>query len=186
MKLAVTVILIVCMLSGCKPGDDLLEQATGLRKTILAANGCTFQTVITADYDDVLYTFQMDCIGDSTGAIRFTVTDPETISGITGTISREMSALTFDDKILSFPMLAEDQLTPVSAPWIFYNTLRSGYITGCSREGDGFCIYIDDSFEENPLHLEITTDSQMQPSFAEIIWQDRRILSMDIRGFTVQ
>ena len=186
MKLAVTVLLIVCILCGCKPGDDFLDQTIDMRKTILDAECCTFQAVITADYGDVLYTFQMECTGDSTGALQFTVTDPETISGITGTISRERTALTFDDKVLASPILADNQLSPVSGPWIFLNTLRSGYLTGCSREDDGFCIYIDDSFEEYPLHLEIATDLQMHPVSAQIIWQDRRILSMDIRDFTVR
>ena len=88
--------------------------------------------------------------------------------------------------MLAFPVLADDQLTPVSAPWIFLNSLRSGYLTGCSREEDGICIYIDDSFEENALHLEIYTDENMTPVRAEIIWQDRRVLSIDIRNFTLQ
>lgn len=185
MKFA-AVILIMCLLCGCSTGDDAFEQAMDLRKELLEADHCSFLAVITADYGNTLYTFQMQCTADNAGNLQFSVIDPETIAGITGSISQESTGLTFDDKVLAFPILADGELTPISAPWIYINTLRSGYLTGCSTEENGYTIYIDDSFEENPLHLVIHTDENMTPKDAEIIWQERRILSMDIRDFTIQ
>lgn len=186
MKVAVAVILIVCLFCGCGAENDHMDLAMELRKKLLEAQSCSFTAVITADYGDALYTFHMACAANSAGSLQFTVTDPETIAGITGSISRDSAALTFDDKVLAFPMLADGELSPVSAPWIFLNTLRSGYLTGCSQEKDGLCIYIDDSFEDNPLHLMIYTDQDAVPVSAEIIWQERRILTLDIRDFTIQ
>ena len=174
------------MLCGCTTEDACTQQALAFRETLLSAQSCTFHSEITAHYDDYLYTFQMDCTADATGNLHFTVTDPDTIAGISGTISQEGAALTFDDKVLAFPMLADGQLTPVSAPWIFLKTLRSGYLTGCSTLDDRNWLYIDDSYEDNPLHLEIQTDDQMVPQWAEIIWKDRRILSVRITSFKIQ
>lgn len=185
MKIA-AVILVVCLLCGCGAGDEQLEQAMDLRKKLLESQICSFTAVITADYGDAVYTFQMECNTDKEGTLHFTVTDPETIAGITGSISQDRAALTFDDKVLAFPMLADGELTPVCAPWIFMNTLRSGYINGCCEEKSGICIYIDDSFKEKPLHLMIYTDQNSIPVAAEIIWQERRILTLDIRDFTIQ
>lgn len=185
MKFAAAVVLIVCLLSGCGTQDDLLDQAMDLRKSILEAQSCSFQAVITADYGDVLYTFQMECSSDSNGNLQFTVTDPATICGITGSISDDGGCLTYEDKVLAFPMLADGELTPVSAPWLFINTLRSGYLNGCSEEDSSLCIYIDDSYEEDPLRLEVYTDQKTIPIRAEIIWQEQRILSLDIRNFTI-
>ena len=180
------VFLVVCLLCGCGAGDDALDQAMDLRKQLLEADGCSFLTVVTADYAEAIYTFQMQCSADNTGALKFTVTDPETIAGITGNIAQDKAALTFDDKVLAFPMLADGELTPVSAPWIFLNTLRSGYLKGCSKDDDGITIYIDDSFEENPLHLLIRLDENMTPIYADIVWQERRILSLDVCDFKLQ
>lgn len=185
MKFAVILVLISCLILGCSSEDRQLDQAMDLRKSILDADSCSFHAVITADYGDEVYSFQMECDADSTGVLRFSVTDPETISGIAGQITGEEASLTFDNTVLAFPMLAEGQLTPVSAPWIFLNALRGGYLTGCSREEEGICIYIDDSYEENALHLEICTDENTVPVRAEIIWKDRRVLSMDIRNFAL-
>lgn len=186
MKLAAVVLILISTLTGCASEETLLHKATDLRKRILESEACVFHAVITADYVEAIYTFQMDCTADQTGKMSFTVTDPETIAGISGAISENQSELTFDDQVLVFPMLSEGQLTPVSAPWIFLNTLRGGYLTGCSKEGDGFCIYIDDSYEEYPLHLLIQTDKDMVPVFAEIIWQEQRVLSIDVRNFSLQ
>lgn len=186
MKFGVTVLLVICVLSGCSQKNDQLKQATELRNSILSSSSCNFEAIITADYGDVIYSFQMGCHVDEKGNLSFSVKDPESIAGITGQISKENAALTFDDKILAFPLLADGQLTPVSAPWIFYSTLRSGYISGCSGYGDGLCLYIDDSYEENPLHLEIYTDSKLQPIHADFFWNHQRVLSADIRNFTIQ
>lgn len=186
MKFGVAVLLVICVLSGCSQKNDQLKQATELRNSILSSSSCNFEAIITADYGDVIYSFQMGCHVDEKGNLSFSVKDPESIAGITGQISKENAALTFDDKILAFPLLADGQLTPVSAPWIFYSTLRSGYISGCSCYGDGLCLYIDDSYEENPLHLEIYTDSQLTPIHADFFWNHQRVLSADIRYFTIQ
>ena len=66
MKIA-AVILIISLLCGCGAGDDALDQAIDLRKNLLEANTCSFHAVITADYADEVYTFQMQCSADSTG-----------------------------------------------------------------------------------------------------------------------
>lgn len=186
MKRAVALVLIVCTLLGCGAKDDSLEQAMELRTQILNAEKCSFQAVVTADYGDALYTFQMACEADSSGNLAFTVLDPETISGITGSISQEKAALTFDDKVLAFPMLADGQITPVSAPWLFLNSIRSGYLAGCGQLDGGISIYIDDSFGEKPVRAEIVTDEEFNPIHADIIWQDRRVLSVNIQNFTIQ
>lgn len=186
MRIVSAVIMLVCLLSGCRATDDQLDRALELRKNILEAESCAFQAIITADYSDALYTFQIECITDKIGDLQFKVNDPESISGITGSISQDNASLTFDDSILAFPMLADGQLTPVSSPWIFMKALRSGYLTACSEAGEGLCIYIDDSYEENPLHLEVYTDQNTVPIHVDIVWQERRVLSLDIQNFVLQ
>ena len=182
----VAVLLIACILSGCGIKDDFLDQALELREKIIVSDGCTFETTITADYGDMLYTFQMDCIVDSEKNVMFTVTAPETISGVTGMISKDSSELTFDDTALAFPILADDQLTPVCVPWVFVNALTSGYISGCSKEAIGFCLYIDDNIVERPLHLEVFLDETLNPYRVDLFWNQQRVISADIHNFIIQ
>lgn len=176
------VIFVIILLTGCKSTDSELSRAMALRQRLLGSS-CTFDAVITADYGDKVYTFNMNCQADSQGDLTFTVTDPQTISGITGTVTQQGGHLTFDGKALAFQMLADGQVTPVSAPWILIRTLRGGYLSACGADGDNLRIAIDDSYEENALHLDIWINSQDVPIRGDILWQGQRVVSLEVRNF---
>ena len=153
------------------------------RSRLLAAQGCQFRVRITADYGDALHVFSADCRGDSSGELSFCITQPETLSGISGTISDAGGKLTFDDTALSFPLLADDQLSPVSAPWIFLKTLRSGYLTSACLEEDLLRLTIDDSYEADALQLDIWMKEETVPIRTDILYDGKRILSLEIENF---
>ena len=183
MKRIVVILLAVIFLNGCSGENSELEQALSLRRRLLEAQGCAFEAVITADYGSKIYTFRMNCQGDKDGNLRFSVLEPDTISGITGIISQLGGKLTFDDQVLLFEMLADGQLSPVSAPWILLQSLRSGYIKSCGVDGDGIRIQLNDSYNEEALHVDVWTDATMLPIRGEIVYAGRRILSVDVENF---
>ena len=127
----------------------------------------------------------MDCITDSSGDVRFSITKPDSISGICGTLSAEGGKLLFDETALSFDLLAEEQLTPVSAPLILIGTLRKGYITSACSEDGQIRLSINDSYKENPLRLDIWLDTDHLPEHADILFEGRRILSLHVRKFSI-
>ena len=184
MRKLLAVFFAVVFLSGCSGEDQSLDKAMSMRARLLDSQGCSFRAVITADYGDKLYEFVMQCSTDSEGALSFTVTSPETIAGITGTISSGEGKLIFDDQALVFSLLADGQVTPVSAPWIFIKALRSGYLSACTKTENGLRLAVDDSYEEDALHLDIWTDETEIPIYCEILWQGRRVVSLDIKNFT--
>ena len=183
MKRIVAVLCLLVLLTGCAGQEDALNRAMELRAKVLAQS-IQFETDITADYGDKTYTFSAKCSVDSGGNLTFTVTKPETISGISGSVSASGGKLTFDGKAVSFPLLADDQITPVSAPWVLVKTLRSGYLTSCGMDGDLIRLAIDDSYADDALHLDIWLDENDLPVRGEILWQGRRILSLDVKNFS--
>lgn len=185
MKRFLGVLALAVLLTGCAGAKKEVERGMALRTKLLEGNGCSFSADITADYGDKLYSFSMDCQGNDKGELSFTVTLPETISGITGVITREEGRLTFDDRALAFPLLADDQLTPVSAPWIFLKTLRSGYLTSAGIQGEQLRLTIDDSYREDALHLDIWLDGKDVPQRCEILYGGRKILSLAVRDFQI-
>ena len=174
----------VVFLCGCSGAHNEMDQALQLRRKLLESEGCTFTAVVTADYGDAVYTFTMDCAADKAGRVSFEVTQPESIAGVTGFFSEQSGALTFDDQVLAYPPLTDEQITPVSSPWLLIRTLRSGYLTSCGSTSEGMCIAMDDSYQENALHLDIWTDETNEPVRCEILYKGRRILSMRVNGFT--
>lgn len=184
MKRFSLLLVLTILLSGCTSGDSQLKQATELRTQLIEAQSCSFYATISADYDTHIYTFQVSCdVKDDT--LRFRVNSPESISGITGEFTSSGAALTYDDVVLAFPVLAEGQLSPVSSLWVFWNSLKSGYLAGCGSNDNGFLLSIDDSYEEYPLHLDIQLDPQGIPVGAEIYWQQQRVILLEIYNFTI-
>ena len=179
----ISLVLMAVLLCGCAGKNQELDQALELRTQLLAAEGCSFQAVVTADYSDKTYTFTVDYQSDSQGNVTFTVKEPETIQGITGSISSEGGKLTFDDKALAFDLLADGQVTPVSAGYLLVKTLRSGYVRSCGKAGDNIQLLIDDSYHEDALLLDILLGRENLPVSAEILYKDRRFLSLDIKNF---
>ena len=147
MKRLLAFVVMLIFITGCSSSSNI-DNALTLRNQILNSNGCSFDAVIYADYGETIHTFSMHCQTDSSGKLLFEVTDPETISGITGEFSLQGGKLTFDNTALAFKPLTDDQISPVSAPWILLHTLRSGYITSAGKDGDLTRISVDDSYEE--------------------------------------
>ena len=183
MKRIAAIVLCLLVLTGCGTGASEIDGAMDLRQKLLDAGGCEFDCVIWADYIDVVHKFSLHCSFDKTGSLSFQVTEPESIRGITGVIDSEGGKLTFDDQALVFQLMADGYISPVSAPWVFMKTLRSGYIHGCGKDGEGMRMILHDSYEENPLQIDVWTDAGANPVRSEILWQGRRILSLDVSNF---
>ena len=179
------VLAMVLLLTGCDNARSHIDRGLQLRADLLAADSCSFTAEITADYGDILHSFEMDCTGDSNGDLTFCVIQPDSIAGISGKITDEGGLLTFDDTALEFPLLADGQLSPVSSPWIFLKTLRSGYLTSAGADGELLRLTIDDSYEEDALHLDIWLNGENLPVRADILYDGRRILSLVIRDFRI-
>ena len=177
------ILMMNIILSGCTQKDDTLDRTMELRNRMLTANGCTFTAEITADFGEELYSFTMNCSCDHNGNMAFEVMEPDAISGITGQFGDTYSDLTFDGYVLAFPRLADGRVTPVSAPWIFVQSLRSGYICGYLQNEDETAVMINDTYEDEALELTIWLDMKNIPEFAEIVWQGRRVLSLRINDF---
>lgn len=173
------------VLTGCSNTSSEIERGMALRSKLLQADSCSFDAEITADYGDSLYTFAMSCQGNTKGDVAFSVTSPESIAGITGVIDDEGGKLTFEDVALQFDTMADDQVTPVVAPWIFLKTLRSGYLTSACTEDGQIRLTMDDSYEEDALQLDIWLTEDEIPVRAEILYDGRRILSLNVENFVI-
>lgn len=186
MKRAGALMCLLLLLTGCSGRSGEIQRGMAFRGKLLAGDGCSFDAEITADYGDKLYTFSMECQGDAQGKLSFTVTQPDSIAGITGTASESGGALTFDDVALQFDLMADGQVSPVSAPWLFLKTLRSGYLTSAGMEGDLLRLTIDDSYADDALQLDIWLNADDQPVRAEILYDGRRILSLTVTNFEIR
>ena len=176
---------LLLLLPGCSSENREMEAAMHFRESLLAAQSCSFETEITADYGDSLSQFRMGCQADATGKTAFEILQPDTIAGIRGNISYAGGELTFEDSALYFDLLTDDQLTPVSAPWILMKALRAGYITSVCREEALLRVTVDDSYDSDALTLDVWLEEDRIPVRADIFWDNRRILSLTVENFVL-
>ena len=175
-------LVLVMLLAGCAGENDQINRALALRARVQQMK-VSFDVDMTADYGDKTYDFSMNCKGDMEGNLSFTVTEPESIAGITGTISKGSGKLTFDDQMLVFEMLSDGLLSPVCGPWTMLKALQGGYLTSCGTEGDALRVTIDDSYKDKALHLDIWLGEGDIPKRCEIYWEGRRLLTMNVKNF---
>ena len=181
----IAVLLVSVFLSGCGRSSTELDNALTLRNQVSSAQKCSFNAIITAEYDDAINSFELKCEAAGNDPLRFEVISPDTIAGITGMISQSNGNLTFDDEMLAFELIVDGRLSPVSAPWLFLRVLKSGYIIACGSEGDGSHIQIEDTYAGEKILIDLYTDRENHPIRADLIWNGKRTLSIIIHSFSV-
>ena len=184
MRRVLSLLLFLFMFAGCSGAQEDIDRALHFRQGLLKQSGCRFACNLSADYGDILYQFGLDCQSDDKGNVTFTVTAPDSISGITGTISASGGKIKFDDSVLGFPILSEDLPTPLSAPWLFMTALRSGYIRTSDTNDGKLSLTIADTYDEDAILLQVQFNNKEVPVACGFIWKGRQILSMKITSFT--
>lgn len=183
MKIRVISLCMLLFLSGCDASAQI-ERGMALRSALLRSDS-SFETRITADYGDKTFTYSMQCAFTDNGDMTFTVTAPETIAGITGSVTDDSGMLTFDDTALQFPLMADEQVSPVTAPWVMMKALRSGYLTSAGEDEGFLRLTINDTYEEDALQVDIWLNDQDLPVRAEMVYDGLRILSMDVENMQI-
>ncbi|MBR3978069.1 MAG: hypothetical protein IKJ94_00405 [Oscillospiraceae bacterium] len=162
-----------------------MEQALKFRNSLQQASSVSLDAVITADYESIIHTFKMNCLWDTGDQMKFTVLEPDSISGIAGTISQESGKILFDDKALFFETMADGQVSPISATWLMMRAMKSGYIKGAGSSEGGYLVQLDDSYNENALNLNLQLNEACEPMSAEIFYDGRRVVSISVENFKI-
>lgn len=179
-------LLLATLICGCAGHNDAFDKAMQLRTSLLSGQGCRFEAVVTADFGEQSTSFSLQCEADRQGELTFTVVQPQTLSGIAGRVDAERGTLCFADTALTFPLLADGLLSPVSGAWVLVNALRSGYVRSCAEEGNLVRLTVDDSYQADALMLDIWIDGTTGPVQADIYEENRRILTVQIENFALR
>lgn len=177
--------LTALLLTGCGNGGQApMDQALAFRARLLEAGGCSFLTEVTADFGTHTYDFTMSCQTDGEGVLSFTVTAPESISGIGGTVSGESGTISYGETVLAIPSLAQGRLSPVAAPYALSQCWRAGYIATCGTQETMTHFSVETRFLEEPITTETWLDTELGvPLRAEICYNNQRIVTLTFSGF---
>ena len=173
---------ILLFLGACDREEEHLSTAIDFRARLVQAGGCSFEAEILADFGDTAQSFRLACDTDAQGKIQLTILEPETLAGITATVSEGGGRLNYEGLSVMLGSLADNTLAPAAAPGLILESWLSGYILWAGenegiyqvtyqQELDGVLFQID-TFLKNNL-----------PISAEVCYNNYRVLEMKIEEF---
>ncbi len=185
LKLAAVLMILLCLLSACGSKETASLQAPmDFRSQLLQAGACTFRAEITADYEDAVYDFSVDCECTMDGTATVTVFEPQSIAGITAQIKDGGNELVFDEMAVAFEPLADGNAAPVCAPALTVDAWANAYISAVGSEGEWLRVTYERGYGSEQMIVDCWFDEKNVPICAEICYNNQTVLKLDISQFS--
>ena len=175
--------MLYALLFGCAREETYLEPAIEFRAALLQAGGCRFHAKIEADFGDRVETFSVDCDFSADGTARLTVTEPESIAGVTAAVTERGGKITYDGMAVDFGLLANGNVSPAAAPALTALCWQGEYISAAGTEEDVYRVTYEKAFDEKRLQIDTCFKNDL-PFFAEVCYNNQRILKLDISDYS--
>lgn len=177
-----TLLCLLLCLSACGGEENAVSPAIEFRAALVQANGCSFQAEIEADFGDYTQRFTVVCETATDGTAKLTLLAPETIAGITATVSDIGGKITYDGMAAEFGLLANGEVAPAAAPALAAQCWTSEYIDSAGYE-EGLCrVTYEKGFDEKKLIVDTWFENEV-PIYAEMCYNNQRILRLTISDF---
>ena len=175
--------MLCALLFGCANEETYLEPAIEFRAALLQAGGCRFHAQIEADYGDRVETFAVDCDCSSDGTANLTITEPESIAGITASVTERGGKITYDGMSVEFVLLANGNVSPAAAPALTALCWSGEYISAAGWDGDLYRVTYEKDFDEKRLQIDTYFKNDL-PIFSEVCYNNQRILKLEISDYS--
>ena len=183
MRRLTLLLLCLSLLTACKGEESALSQANVFRGQLLSQGGCSFTARIQADYEQEIHDFTLACHGSAQGDMTLEVLAPESISGITATVGSGSGKLSYEGLSLGFPLMAQGQISPVSAPAEVLSCWLEAFILSAGDQGGFYRASYEKKLCNNALLVDTYFENGI-PISADLWYNSTKILHMDILEFS--
>lgn len=172
----------ILLLGGCGSEESSVSPAIEFRAALVQAGGCGFEAQIEADFSDSIQRFTVSCAATTDGTTSLTILEPETLAGITATVTEQGGSVTYDGMAAEFGLLANGELAPAAAPALAVLCWTSEYIASAGYEEELYRVTYEKGFDEKLLLVD-TWFKNAIPICAEVCYNNQRILKLTISDF---
>lgn len=175
-------LLLLFCLTGCDSEESVENNALKFRTKMMQVQQCRITANITADYGNKVYKFSVDSEITPEGTV-LKILAPEEIAGISAVISDDGTRLEYEGISLEFGEMANGNIMPVASAQMLYECWTSAYISAVGKDGDLERVTYLRGYEDNQLTVDTWFDSQGIPVYGEVLYNNRRCLSVEIETF---
>lgn len=177
-------VLLCLLLWGCSGENVGMQEAVEFRSELVQAGGCSFQAQITAEFEQSVTEFSLDCQCSSEGTAQIVILSPESLQGVTATVTEKGGTLCYDGLAVDFGLLAEGKLAPAAAPLLLSQCWTSEYILSAGEQ-EGLCrVSYQMGYGEKSMNVDTWFENHL-PIYAEICYNNERILKVSISEFSL-
>lgn len=160
----------------------MVSEAVEFRAALVQAGGCSYVAEICADFGSTVETFVLDCNSAADGTTELSIRSPETLEGITATVSGSGGKITYDGMAVDFGLLADDSLAPAAAPALMVECWSTEYIAYGGTEEGRYRAGYEKGFDETVVKVDTWFENHL-PIYAEVCYNNTRILRLTITEF---
>ena len=182
MRRIAAAVFLCLLLCGCAKTENAVHQAVEFRAALVQAGGCRYKAEICADFGGTVENFAVRCDSMADGTTELTIEKPESLSGITATVTDKGGKITYDGMAVDFGLLADGSLAPAAAPSLLISCWSSEYITCGGNEDGRYRASYEKGFDEAVLKIDTWFENHL-PIYAEVCYNNTGILRLTITEF---
>lgn len=179
MRRIVIAILLCIFCTACSKED--ISPAIDFRAE-LVQKGCSFTADVEADFGLTVQNFTLQCQTQEE-TLRFEVLAPESLSGITATVSNGGGTVTYDGMAMDFGLLANGNVIPAAAPAIIADCWKNAYISAVGADGEYYTATYERDHDQKKLVVQTWFEKGL-PISAEICYNQMRVIKITFRDFS--
>jgi len=181
----IIIAFLLCLLcTACASEEEVLSPAIDFRAEVVQNGGCSFVAQVEADFGQTVQMFTLQCQTNENDELRFSVLAPETLAGISATVTEGGGTITYDGMAMDFGLLANGNVIPAAAPAIVSSCWTNAYIASAGNENSLYRATYEKNYDEKKLIVETWFEKGL-PISAEICYNNERVIKITISDFSL-
>lgn len=179
MALVLAICLLLC---GCTATDLAMNEAIEFRSALVQSGQCSYTAKICADFGETVEEFTLSCSSLADGTTELTILEPQTLAGLTATVTNAGGTVTYDGMAVAFGLLADGALAPAAAPALTVACWSSEYIAYAETLDSGIRVTYEKGYDAAAIQVDTWFENSL-PIYAEVCYNGERVVQMTFSDF---
>lgn len=179
MALVLAICLLLC---GCTATDLAMNEAIEFRAALVHSGQCSYTAKICADFGETVEEFTLSCRSLADGTTELTILEPQTLAGLTATVTNAGGTVTYDGMAVAFGLLADGALAPAAAPALTVASWSSEYIAYAETLDGSIRVTYEKGYDAAAMQVDTWFENSL-PIYAEVCYNGERVVQMTFADF---